>query len=210
MQILHLRALNCSVVYSRLNPSQWYQIFALHHYTHSSTTDLSQGKTKRTRKFAEVKRLLSPRDIRLYVIIHILLTNIDYLQRLPISYFVPTLISILNLPSSHCSFTDNRTLKKRKEKNLRKRLKRSQKRSCRDLAFEIRRLTTSPPEYRPKTSSALFFTYNTSLGPPYQVLIDTNFINFSIQNKLEVVQAMMDCLLAKSTILAPNEMERWS
>jgi U3 small nucleolar RNA-associated protein 24 len=29
--------------------------------------------------------------------------------------------------------------------------------------------------------SALFFQYNTQLGPPYHVLIDTNFINFSIR-----------------------------
>ena len=27
--------------------------------------------------------------------------------------------------------------------------------------------------------------------------MDTNFINFSIQNKLDVVQSMMDCLYAK-------------
>lgn len=36
---------------------------------------------------------------------------------------------------------------------------------------------------REKASSALFFKYNTQLGPPYQVLVDTNFINFSIRNK---------------------------
>lgn len=35
-----------------------------------------------------------------------------------------------------------------------------------------------------KASSALFFKYNTQLGPPYQVLVDTNFINFSIRNKV--------------------------
>ena len=29
--------------------------------------------------------------------------------------------------------------------------------------------------------SALFFEYNTQLGPPYHVLVDTNFINFSIR-----------------------------
>lgn len=46
-------------------------------------------------------------------------------------------------------------------------------------------------------SSSLFFQYNTSLGPPYYVIVDTNFINFSIQNKLELVEAMMNCLLAK-------------
>ena len=45
--------------------------------------------------------------------------------------------------------------------------------------------------------SALFFAHNEQLGPPYQILIDTNFINFSIQNKLDICRAMMDCLLAK-------------
>jgi len=35
------------------------------------------------------------------------------------------------------------------------------------------------------------------LGPPFRVLVDTNFINFSIQNKIELVQGMMDCLMAK-------------
>lgn len=44
----------------------------------------------------------------------------------------------------------------------------------------------------------LFLSHNTDLGPPYRVLVDTNFINFSIQNKIELVQGMMDCLMAKS------------
>ncbi len=33
-------------------------------------------------------------------------------------------------------------------------------------------------------STALYFKYNTQLGPPYQVLVDTNFINFAIKNKV--------------------------
>jgi len=49
----------------------------------------------------------------------------------------------------------------------------------------------------PTTSSALFFQYNTALGPPFHVLIDTNFVNFSIKNKMDVIQSMMDCLYAK-------------
>lgn len=48
-------------------------------------------------------------------------------------------------------------------------------------------------------SSTLFFSYNTSLGPPYQIICDTNFINFSIKNKLDIKEALMDCLLAKTT-----------
>lgn len=49
----------------------------------------------------------------------------------------------------------------------------------------------------PQMSSALFFQYNTQLGPPFHVLVDTNFINFSIKNKLDMLQSMMDCLYAK-------------
>jgi len=49
----------------------------------------------------------------------------------------------------------------------------------------------------PATSSALFFQYNTALGPPFHILLDTNFINFSIKNKLDVLTSMMDCLYAK-------------
>lgn len=50
---------------------------------------------------------------------------------------------------------------------------------------------------RPQASSAMFFKYNTQLGPPYHIIVDTNFINFSIKNKLEIIQSMMDCLYAK-------------
>lgn len=52
----------------------------------------------------------------------------------------------------------------------------------------------------PQTSSAMFFAHNTALGPPFHVLVDTNFINFSIQNKLDMHKAMMDCLCAKVTV----------
>ncbi|KAJ2481636.1 rRNA-processing protein fcf1 [Coemansia sp. RSA 2131] len=48
-----------------------------------------------------------------------------------------------------------------------------------------------------RESSTMFFKYNTALGPPYHIIIDTNFINFALQNRLELVQAMMDCLYAK-------------
>ncbi|XP_055714105.1 rRNA-processing protein FCF1 homolog [Phlebotomus papatasi] len=49
----------------------------------------------------------------------------------------------------------------------------------------------------PQISSALFFQYNTQLGPPYHILVDTNFINFSIKSKLDIIKSMMDCLMAK-------------
>ncbi|GAB5573031.1 rRNA-processing protein FCF1 homolog isoform X2 [Prionailurus iriomotensis] len=53
----------------------------------------------------------------------------------------------------------------------------------------------------PQHPSCLFFQYNTQLGPPYHILVDTNFINFSIKAKLDLVQSMMDCLYAKFIFL---------
>lgn len=46
-------------------------------------------------------------------------------------------------------------------------------------------------------SSALFFQYNTALVPPYNVLVDTNFLSHTVQKKLEMLSTMMDCLYAK-------------
>ncbi|KAG2189318.1 hypothetical protein INT44_004460 [Umbelopsis vinacea] len=97
------------------------------------------GKAKKTRKFAEVKRMLNPKDSRL---------------------------------------KENQEKLKKKEEDKQKEV--------------VRHL--------PQVASSLFFKYNSALGPPYHVLVDTNFINFSIQNKLELVRSMMDCLLAKSEL----------
>ncbi len=46
--------------------------------------------------------------------------------------------------------------------------------------------------HRDKTPTALFFKYNTQLGPPYQVLLDTNFINFTIKNKVMLSLSCFD------------------
>lgn len=51
--------------------------------------------------------------------------------------------------------------------------------------------TTPAVRHIPQVASSLFFQHNEALVPPYQVIVDTNFINFSIQNKLEMVKAMM-------------------
>ena len=55
----------------------------------------------------------------------------------------------------------------------------------------------APPVRSEATSSSLFFKHNSALGPPYSVLVDTNFINFSIKNKIDLVRGMMDCLYAQ-------------
>ncbi|KAI9739825.1 MAG: rRNA-processing protein fcf1 [Cirrosporium novae-zelandiae] len=51
----------------------------------------------------------------------------------------------------------------------------------------------------PQVSSALFFQYNTALVPPYNILIDTNFLSHTVQRKLELLPSLMDCLYAKAT-----------
>ncbi|KAI9932916.1 hypothetical protein ASPWEDRAFT_47313 [Aspergillus wentii DTO 134E9] len=45
--------------------------------------------------------------------------------------------------------------------------------------------------------SNMFFAANTALGPPYHVLVDTNFVSHTIRSKLDMLPAMMDLLYAK-------------
>ncbi len=45
--------------------------------------------------------------------------------------------------------------------------------------------------------ASMFLSHNEALGPPYRVIFDTNMFNLSISNKLEPIQAAMDCLMAK-------------
>ncbi|VDO63664.1 unnamed protein product [Heligmosomoides polygyrus] len=48
----------------------------------------------------------------------------------------------------------------------------------------------------PKISSAMFLKFNNQLGPPFHVLVDTNFVNFAVKNRLDVIQGFRDCLYA--------------
>ncbi|CAH8439802.1 unnamed protein product [Schistosoma turkestanicum] len=51
-------------------------------------------------------------------------------------------------------------------------------------------------------------SYNEALGPPYHILLDTNYVNFSIKNRLDLFKSMMDCLLAKYCVM--GEIEKMS
>ncbi|GFO25970.1 rRNA-processing protein fcf1-like protein [Plakobranchus ocellatus] len=62
---------------------------------------------------------------------------------------------------------------------------------------QVKRLLSLKDSRFPQASSAMYFKYNTQLGPPFHIIVDTNFINFSIKNKLDIVTSMMDCLYAK-------------
>mmetsp|Transcript_29556 Transcript_29556/g.59355 ORF Transcript_29556/g.59355 Transcript_29556/m.59355 type:complete len:198 (+) Transcript_29556:26-619(+) len=76
------------------------------------------------------------------------------------------------------------------------RLKGNQEKEAKKLA---KKEEEEAPRQIDQTPSALWFKYNTALGPPYHVLVDTNFLNFSIKNKLEIFRSMIDCLYAKCT-----------
>lgn len=45
----------------------------------------------------------------------------------------------------------------------------------------------------------MFLSHNEALVPPYRVLVDTNFINLTLENRIDLVKGMMDCLYAKCT-----------
>jgi U3 small nucleolar RNA-associated protein 24 len=55
-------------------------------------------------------------------------------------------------------------------------------------------------KHKEAPTTQMFLSYNTALVPPYRILVDTNFINFSIQNKLDIIKTAMDCLYSKVVI----------
>jgi U3 small nucleolar RNA-associated protein 24 len=65
------------------------------------------------------------------------------------------------------------------------------------------RLKKAPEKPKPKPDEEItrhiqaaptnmFFAANTALGPPYRVLVDTNFVSHAIRAKLDLLPAMMD------------------
>ncbi|KAI1853485.1 hypothetical protein JX265_004184 [Neoarthrinium moseri] len=50
----------------------------------------------------------------------------------------------------------------------------------------------------PQQPSSLFFQHNEALVPPYNVLVDTNFLSHTVQRKLPLLESLMDLLYAKA------------
>ena len=113
---------------------------------------LSKGKAKKTRKFAAVKRMINPnKDIR-----------------------------VKNKKS-------NAQGQKKKDDEVEEvrhmyvgafPVVFARSFSCRSMSVLS---VTIQCVRRSQQPSSLFFNFNKALGPPYHVLVDTNFINFSIQ-----------------------------
>ena len=45
--------------------------------------------------------------------------------------------------------------------------------------------------------SHMYFQHNEALVPPYNIILDTNFFTHTIRNKLDIMDGLMDALLAK-------------
>lgn len=101
------------------------------------------GVQKKTRKFAQVKRVLGKRDDRL-----------------------------------KANIAKNEALQKEK-------------------ADKRKTITGELIKEAPQMPSQMFFNHNTSLVPPYNVLVDTNFISHATQRKLSLDEEMMNLLYAK-------------
>ncbi|KEZ39693.1 hypothetical protein SAPIO_CDS9641 [Scedosporium apiospermum] len=99
------------------------------------------GVAKRTRKFAQVKRIIGKRDAR---------------------------------------------LKQNQGKDAAINKKKAAEAATDEVVREVKEMPVQ-----------MFFSHNTALVPPYNCLVDTNFITHSVQRKLSLVQASMDLLYAK-------------
>lgn len=64
-------------------------------------------------------------------------------------------------------------------------------------AAAVKFLKSQKTEENKIIASSQFLSYNNAIKPPYHIWLDTNFINFSLQNKIDIYQGLMDCMLAK-------------
>ncbi|ROW05940.1 hypothetical protein VPNG_08470 [Cytospora leucostoma] len=73
-----------------------------------------------------------------------------------------------------------------------------------DIVQETKKKATANGELIreiPQAPSSMFFQHNTALVPPYQVLVDTNFLSHTVSRKIEMLTGMMDVLYAKCEVL---------
>ncbi|KAH6611153.1 hypothetical protein Trco_001173 [Trichoderma cornu-damae] len=77
-----------------------------------------------------------------------------------------------------------------KENRLKEELKQKEREAKRTVGGEL-------VKEAPQMPSNMFFLHNEALVPPYNVLVDTNFLSHTVQRKLSLLDSMMDCLYAK-------------
>lgn len=69
-------------------------------------------------------------------------------------------------------------------------LKKKQEMEAKELVREV-----------PQMPSSMFFEHNTALVPPYQILVDTNFLSRTVGAKLPLLETCMNLLYASCNIL---------
>ncbi|KAK0626576.1 Fcf1-domain-containing protein [Immersiella caudata] len=67
--------------------------------------------------------------------------------------------------------------------------------------LELKKKKEEPVREIPQMPSSMFFQHNTALVPPYQVLVDTNFLSRTVGAKLPLMETAMDCLYASVNII---------
>ncbi|KAK1247876.1 hypothetical protein MKX07_000764 [Trichoderma sp. CBMAI-0711] len=77
-----------------------------------------------------------------------------------------------------------------KENRLKEELKQKEQAAKRTVGGEVVKEVAQMP-------SGMYFAHNTNISPPYNVLVDTNFLSHTVQRKLSLLESMMDCLYAK-------------
>lgn len=154
---------------------------------------MSTAGARKTRKFAVMKRMITATDLR----VHQKADEVHQFERVE--------SKTKDLPRGVVIAREKRNAA---EAELRGTGKKRRVSSSASTADSTATATTAADDNdnddevvrAPPILSGMFFSHNTQLGPPYHVLIDTNFINFSIQNKLDLFTAMLDCLYAKCTL----------
>lgn len=68
-------------------------------------------------------------------------------------------------------------------------------------SHNLHRLNRTKLTITQQAPSSMFFEFNTSLVPPYQIIVDTNFLSRSIQAKLPLLESAMDALYASVNII---------
>ena len=128
------------------------------------------GKQKKTRKFAVAKKIISAKDSRMWVEgVRLGLIILQWAFLFPCKLFpcyesLNELFNFIWCDAPYFHF--HPYSKENQNKSL-------------EIVKKENKAKEEAPKHIVQVPTALFFQYNTQLGPPYHVLVDTNFINFS-------------------------------
>lgn len=145
------------------------------------------GVAKRTRKFAQMKRVIGKSWI----------LRISHIRSSTQVSETPDCMSAPSSPMRRRRRTQQLTSHRQKNQ-IKGEVEAKKKAEAEQARREI-----------PQAPSSLFFMANEALGPPYRVLIDTNFLSHTVHVKLDLQQGLMDLLYAKATPIITSCVVSW-